>query len=222
MTTGHSAQQSTPATALNYYQLLGTDPSASPQAIRQAYRDLSKLYHPDTTTLPAAIATAKFQDLNEAYATLSSPDRRLTYDMKMGYSRVSVMRPQPSLSETAAFRKSSAYLDPIDRPLSAGELFALLILTVTFIGCVLLAIAVGLTRGEVTLQTPVPVVQTQPTLTVPAPSLSTNPPSSTDPLSTDPLSTDLLSTDPLPITPPAFDLSPQPEELQPERSGLGE
>ncbi|TVQ19610.1 MAG: J domain-containing protein [Leptolyngbya sp. DLM2.Bin15] len=159
MTTGHSAQPSTPATALNYYQLLGTDPSASPQVIRQTYRDLSKLYHPDTTTLPAAIATAKFQDLNEAYATLSNPDRRLAYDLKMGYARVSVIQPQPSLSQAASFRKSSAYLDPTDRPLSAGELFALLILTVTFIGCVLLAIAVGLTRGEVTLQTPVPAVQ---------------------------------------------------------------
>jgi len=37
------------------------------------YRQLSKRYHPDTTALPPAIATAKFQQLNEAYATLNNP-----------------------------------------------------------------------------------------------------------------------------------------------------
>ena len=65
-----------PARPPSYYDRLGVKPTASPQQIRQAFRDLSKLYHPDTTTLPAAEATAKFQDLNEAYAMLSIPYRR--------------------------------------------------------------------------------------------------------------------------------------------------
>jgi hypothetical protein len=47
---------------------------------------------------------------------------------------------------------SSAYLDPTDRPLSAGEIFALFILGLTFLGCLLLAIAIGLTRGESAVQ----------------------------------------------------------------------
>ena len=34
-------------------------PTASPQQIRRAFRDLSKLYHPDTTELPPAEATEK-------------------------------------------------------------------------------------------------------------------------------------------------------------------
>jgi hypothetical protein len=153
--THHSASPDpTPSAAATYYQVLGVDPTASPQDIRRAYRDLSKLYHPDTTTLSAAIATAKFQDLNEAYATLSSPDRRFAYDLQIGISRFSVIQTPPPLARTTY--RSSAYLDPTDRPLSAGELFALLILTLTFVGCLLLAIAVGLTRGEITLQTPVP------------------------------------------------------------------
>ncbi|HEY9878132.1 MAG TPA: J domain-containing protein, partial [Leptolyngbyaceae cyanobacterium] len=50
----------------SYYHLLGIKPTASAQQIRRAYRDLSKLYHPDTTELPAEIATDKFQQLNEA------------------------------------------------------------------------------------------------------------------------------------------------------------
>jgi curved DNA-binding protein CbpA len=130
---------------------LGVHPAASMREIRQAYRELSKLYHPDTTTLPTAIATAKFQQLNEAYATLSNTERRGVYDRKIGYSSVAVVQPLPSLhlgTKTQKYQSSSAYLDPTDRPLSPGELFALFILGLTFIGCLCLAIMVGLTRGE--------------------------------------------------------------------------
>ncbi len=135
-----------------YYALLGLEPSASVREIRQAYRDLSKLYHPDTTTLPSAIATDKFQKLNEAYATLSSADRRLAYDQKVGYSRVVVTQPLPNLSQPQPKPSSSAYIDATDRPLSAGEVFALFILGVTFVGCLVLAITIGFTKGETAFQ----------------------------------------------------------------------
>lgn len=136
----------------SYYALLGLHPSASVREIRQAYRELSKLYHPDTTQLPAAIATEKFRELNQAYGTLSNPDRRSAYDLKIGYSRVFVSQPLPSLNQPKSNTYSSAYLDPNDRPLSPGELFALFILGVTFVGCLILAITIGLTRGEVAFQ----------------------------------------------------------------------
>ncbi len=142
-------------TASNFYEVLGIPPTASVQQIRQAYRDLSKLYHPDTTKLPPATATAKFHQLNEAYATLSSPDRRNAYDLKIGYSRVSVIQPPVSInvpSVNSRRYRSSAYLDPSDRPLSAGELFAVFILGVTFIGCLLLVVAIGMTRGDIAFQ----------------------------------------------------------------------
>lgn len=137
----------------SYYTLLGLHPSASVREIRQTYRELSKLYHPDTTQLPSAIATQKFQQLNEAYATLSNPERRSVYDLKIGYSRVTVVQPLPSLSRPQPRSKSSsAYLDATDRPLSAGEIFALFILGVTFVGCLILAITIGLTRGDAAFQ----------------------------------------------------------------------
>lgn len=145
------------ALASSYYTLLGVHPSASVRDVRNAYRELSKLYHPDTTALPPALATAKFQELNEAYATLSNPERRLAYDQKIGYSRVAVVQPLPSLnlsSNRLRPTSSSAYLDPTDRPLSPGELFALFILGITFVACLVLAIAVGLTRDNHSLLHP--------------------------------------------------------------------
>ncbi len=142
-------------TGSSYYTILGVIPSASPQQIRQAYRERSKLYHPDTTELPEAIATAKFQALNEAYGTLSSPEKRFTYDLRNGFSRVSVIQARPDLDRPQAEGnkyRSSAYLDPSDRPLSGGELFALFILGITFIGCLILVVTIGLTRGEMAIE----------------------------------------------------------------------
>jgi len=138
-----------------HYDTLGVRPTASPQQIRRAFRDLSKLYHPDTTELPAPEATEKFQQINEAYAVLSSPDRRWTYDKQVGYSRISVMQPLEPLSrsQTSLRRKevSNMYLDPNDRPLSAGEIFALFILGITFLACLTLVLTIGFTRGDTAL-----------------------------------------------------------------------
>ena len=136
----------------SYYGLLRLHPSASPIEIRRSYRELSKLYHPDTTHLPPAVATAQFQQLNNAYATLSNPERRLAYDLKIGYSRMNVIQQPPgfntpvSQSQTKNF--NSAYLDPTDRPLSPGEIFALFIMGATLIGCLGLAIAIALIRDS--------------------------------------------------------------------------
>jgi hypothetical protein len=151
----------------NYYERLGIRPNASVQDIRRAYRDLSKLYHPDTTQLESAIAIPTFQALNEAYATLSSPEKRLSYDYKIGFSRLSVMQSfgqneaAPKASSPAAKPGSptepysaSAYINPSDRPLSAGEFFALFILGVTFIGCLLLVLTLSLAKGEIALGSP--------------------------------------------------------------------
>ncbi len=155
----HPAVTAKLAIESSYYGLLGLHPAASGVEIRRSYRELSKRYHPDTTTLPPAIAKIKFQELNEAYATLSNPERRLAYDYKIGYSRVAVVQPLPNLYDPSSHqqqRSSSAYLDPTDRPLSPGEIFALFSILVTFAGCILLAIAVALTRPEAVIQ-PLPI-----------------------------------------------------------------
>lgn len=148
--------------SVNYYQVLGVKPSASDAEIRQAYRNLSKEYHPDTTRLPNPIAHKKFLEIQAAYAVLSNPEQRSSYDLQRRYAQnlqrylartqgksplSPAVKPQPRLS-------SSAYLEPHDRPLSAGEVFALFILGLTLLGCVLLAIALGLARGQVLIDPP--------------------------------------------------------------------
>lgn len=134
--------------------MLELHPAASPVAIRRAYRELSKRYHPDTTLLAADIATLKFQRLNEAYAVLSNPDRRSVYDLQIGYSRWNVIQvpsDQPWGQNQATvdnFGKNSAYLDASDRPLSAGEFFALALLGLTLGGCLALALLIAWLRGD--------------------------------------------------------------------------
>lgn len=159
-----------------YYGLLELSSAASVEAIRRAYREKSKLFHPDTTDLPPAIATEKFQQLNEAYATLSSPERRLIYDRQLSGSPslVNQTTANSAGARNAKVKTPSAYLDPRDRPLSAGELFALFILGLTFLGCLVLAIVLGCTRGEVALKTAgfQPLIDPQVTVTQPPPAPS--------------------------------------------------
>lgn len=63
----------------DYYQALGVDRNATPEQIRQAYRKLAFQYHPDRNCADPA-ATERMKQINEAYATLSSPTKRREYD----------------------------------------------------------------------------------------------------------------------------------------------
>lgn len=136
----------------NYYELLGVGPEDTPQRLRQAHRDLSKLYHPDTTRFPAEEARLRFEQVQTAYEVLSDRAQRLQYDLKLGIiTPPKPITPQrPKLAEVS----SSAYLSAEDRPLSSGELFAIFILGVTFLGCLLLALVLGVARGEALMPTP--------------------------------------------------------------------
>lgn len=156
MTQNHTSNQTSSKTLPQstqlqntYYDILKLHPAASVVDIRRSYRRLSKKYHPDTTELSPSVATAKFQKLNEAYATLSSPQRRSLYDLKIGYSRINVIQALKGWeAESEPYQSRTAYLDPTDRPLSSGEIFVLFLLGFTFIGCLLLVLAVAYIRGE--------------------------------------------------------------------------
>ena len=63
----------------DYYEVLGVAKDADEAAIKKAYRQLAKKYHPDVNPGDKD-AEEKFKEVNEAYQTLSDPQKRATYD----------------------------------------------------------------------------------------------------------------------------------------------
>lgn len=62
----------------DYYQILQIPPDASQQEIKQAYRRMAKVYHPDVAKETSAAFS--IQEINEAYSVLNHPQRRSRYD----------------------------------------------------------------------------------------------------------------------------------------------
>jgi curved DNA-binding protein len=59
----------------NYYEILGVKTSATADEIKRAYRKLASQHHPDKGG-----DVAKFQEIEQAYRTLSDPQARAQYD----------------------------------------------------------------------------------------------------------------------------------------------
>jgi DnaJ-class molecular chaperone len=62
----------------NYYELLGVSKDSNESEIKKAYRTLSMKHHPDRGG-----DAAKFQDINNAYETLSDSNKRRNYDAEL-------------------------------------------------------------------------------------------------------------------------------------------
>lgn len=63
----------------DYYEVLGVDKSADEAALKKAFRQLAKKYHPDMNPGDKE-AEQKFKEVQEAYAVLSDADKRRQYD----------------------------------------------------------------------------------------------------------------------------------------------
>jgi hypothetical protein len=141
------------------YSLLKVSSSATPQQLRQAFRSLSKLYHPDTTSLPSSEAAEAFRQVQAAYALLNDPSRRLAYDRQLAAAAPGAPpRQAPSTVGPAAPGDPTgprlARPLPVRRALSGGEWFALLLLAVALVLSLVLGIGVAWARGAELMRQP--------------------------------------------------------------------
>ncbi|PVV01637.1 hypothetical protein BB560_003940 [Smittium megazygosporum] len=63
---------------VDFYQILGVEPTATLAQIRSSYMKKALEVHPDKN--PSPDAKVKFQELAEAYEVLSNPSKRKSYD----------------------------------------------------------------------------------------------------------------------------------------------
>jgi molecular chaperone DnaJ len=68
----------------NYYLILGVSQDASPEEIKSAFRQRALELHPDKS----GQNSAPFIEAQQAYATLSDPDRRRAYDGQLRRHRL--------------------------------------------------------------------------------------------------------------------------------------
>ena len=83
--------------ALGYYEILQVSSNADAETIKHSYRDLAKIWHPDSNH--DANATDIFQKLSRAYDVVGNNQSRLIYDIlslvytKENYPDISAMVP---------------------------------------------------------------------------------------------------------------------------------
>jgi molecular chaperone DnaJ len=79
------------ATKRDYYEILGVQRNASADELKKAFRKLAMQLHPDKNPGDKK-AEEKFKELNEAYETLSEPEKRQMYD-QFGHAGAQGFRP---------------------------------------------------------------------------------------------------------------------------------
>jgi hypothetical protein len=107
----------------DYYVILGVPRTATARDILHAYRELAKRCHPDRV---GPQGTATFQDIVEAYAVLSDPERWRHYteslsqfvDMPAAAPPVGSARPEPLIPTQRRFRLYSQPEPLVPEPMS--------------------------------------------------------------------------------------------------------
>ncbi len=112
---------------MNYYDVLGITPSATPDDIKQAYREMVEIHHPDRMQgLRPEVrerAEGQLRLINEAYAVLRNPNDRIRYDAVLAGS---TPKKEPAFKPTGnpavAKSKLKAKLEQIERDIQTATL----------------------------------------------------------------------------------------------------
>lgn len=76
-------------TMKDYYVILQIPSDSSQDMIRQAFRRLAKLHHPDKGKQEGSeVNEKKFSEISEAYETLRDPAKRREYDERLRYHQI--------------------------------------------------------------------------------------------------------------------------------------
>lgn len=78
-----SPMAATPTAAIDHWSTLGLDPGADAAALKQAFRQQARRWHPDLNGNDP-VAEERFKRVNEAYAVLSDPKRRQAWERGQG------------------------------------------------------------------------------------------------------------------------------------------
>ena len=125
---------------LSHHERLGVRPGVDAETLRQAFRRQSKALHPDTTQLPPEQASIAFQKLKESYDALL---RQSQSTPNLGSSAVQTARPLESQPRPDAWQGIGQR-----RPLSGGEWFSLLLLSIALLLSLVLGLGVALAQGR--------------------------------------------------------------------------
>lgn len=125
---------------MNHYQVMGLRPGADLDQVKAAFRELAKLYHPDTTKIDKTTAEIRFKELNLSYHELlkvapkakpSKPKSTIpgqviypSYDKQLGIAVATIyISPEEALKGTSrGIKHDTNSFDRVDfiLPIKAG------------------------------------------------------------------------------------------------------
>ena len=124
----------------SHHERLGVRPGVDAETLRQAFRRQSKALHPDTTQLPPEQASIAFQQLKESYDVLLRQSQSTSH---LGAGTAPAAPSPPSQPRPDAWRGIGQR-----RPLSGGEWFSLVLLSIALLLSLVLGLGVALAQGR--------------------------------------------------------------------------
>lgn len=94
----------------DYYIVLGVSRSADAHRIKKAYRTVAKRYHPDVSQAPES--KQRFQEIREAYETLTDEGKRKRYDEELAKQGSSLRITMEDIGLRDAYLNVVVFIDP--------------------------------------------------------------------------------------------------------------